>query len=141
MTRAEFDALLKEYRVQPVGDGYIDCICPWDTVAGFMDRMTELEVRLTEFTWWCHVTEGHKPCGMGGPVDRYGDGWYSEMEMGRTYEFPSNGGMKRFLLEVWPERRGERTCFVPAFWLRFPEEWGWGNERGDPGGWVPEQRI
>lgn len=67
------------------------------------------------------MTEGHKPCGMGGPKDKYGNGWYSEIEMGKVNTFSSNETLKRYLCEEWKNSQEYRPCFVPAFWLSIAE--------------------
>lgn len=123
MTQSELDQTLVKYHVQPVGNGYIDCICPINNVAEFLNAMSKAGIAVSEFTWWCFAANGHEPCGMGGPSNYYGDGWYSEIEMGRTYEFPSNDKMMDYILNVWPKEQEYRPCFVPAFWLTVPSGW------------------
>ncbi|MHB1130932.1 MAG: hypothetical protein ACYC4L_00905 [Chloroflexota bacterium] len=90
------DWTLEQLHVQPVGRGYIDCICPKANIAGFIDAMNKLGIRITEFTWWCFVDEGHKSCGYGGPSNRFGPGWYSEIGMATTYEVSSNEEARKY---------------------------------------------
>lgn len=121
--KRKIDDAIIQYHIQPVGCGYIDCICSIENVEGFIDCMIRLGVQITMFSWWCHVTENHKPCGMGGPVDSYGDGWYSEIEMGKTYEFSSNQQMRDYLLFTWKSEKLYKPCYVPAFFLNVPKRW------------------
>ncbi len=66
-------------------------------VNDFIDAMSEMGVRITGVSWWCWVNGEHTPCGMGGPKNKYGDGWYSEIEMGKTYDFQTNNDIKEYL--------------------------------------------
>lgn len=121
--KAEIDNILECLQVQPVGSGYIDCICPIQNVAAFIDSISRLNIRITEFTWWCFVSNDHKPCGMGGPKNEYGTGWYSEICMGKTYDFPSNEALKQYLICEWPKSTDYKPCYTPAFWLDLPDIW------------------
>lgn len=97
--KERIDEVIDKLCARPVGNGYIDCICPLKNVNVFINAMSELNVKITGFTWWCFVNEGHEPCGMGGPQNRYGTGWYSEIPpMGAVYEFPNNEDVKNYLL-------------------------------------------
>lgn len=116
---AKLDRLFQDLHVQPVGNGYIDCICPMDHVPDFIRSISDLGIRITKFTWWCYVSEGHEPCGMGGPINKFGPGWYSEIEMGHTFQFPSNSAMLDYLTNIWPKEPDYHPCYVPAFWLDF----------------------
>ncbi|MBQ3122716.1 MAG: hypothetical protein IJP24_05180 [Firmicutes bacterium] len=79
--------------------------------------MNRLHIDITGFTWWCHVTEGHEPCGMGGPRDRYGDGWYSEIEMFAFTTLDSNDAYRRYFTMEYPNSKDYKPCRVPAFSL------------------------
>lgn len=88
--KIRLDENMKKLSVQPVGNGYIDCICPFANVEPFINTMNKLNIKITGFTWWCLVINGHEPCGMGGPRNIYGSGWYSEIPpMGEVHEFPN----------------------------------------------------
>ena len=109
--------VIDELHVQVVGNGLIDMICPKENIDKFIDEMNRLHIRIYGFTWWCHVTQGHEPCGMGGPADEYGDGWYSEIAMFDVHLFDSNEQIRHYLLEVYPSSKDYRPCYTPAFWL------------------------
>ena len=110
--------VVESLHIQPVGtSGLIDMICPKENIGKFIDAMDRLHVRIEGFTWWCHVTEGHEPCGMGGPANEFGPGWYSEIAMWDVHTFDSNEAIRRYLLEEYPASEDYRPCFTPAFWL------------------------
>lgn len=31
----------------------------------FINAISEINIEITDLSWWCFVSEGHKPCGMG----------------------------------------------------------------------------
>ncbi len=60
------EQILEVLKPQPVGNGMIDIICSFDNIDSFIDLCNAYEVSIKGFTWWCHVVDGHEPCGMGG---------------------------------------------------------------------------
>jgi len=48
--------LLKQYKVQPVGTGYIDCIVTMPYVNKFIDELTIKGIAIHAVTWWYHYT-------------------------------------------------------------------------------------
>ena len=119
----ELDDILQKYHIQPVGNGYIDCICPEDNIISFIDEITAHGIRIIGFTWWCFVSNGHELCGMGGPQNEYDDGWFSEIAMFDVHEFGTNEEIKNYLTNVWRYQNGYKSCFVPAFYLDVPDKW------------------
>ncbi|MBQ8171964.1 MAG: hypothetical protein IJZ95_08255 [Oscillospiraceae bacterium] len=117
MKTTELHSLAQRLHITIVGNGYIDWICPKENIAEFIDEAERLCIRITGLTWWCHVHDGHKPCGMGGPPDEYGDGWYSEMCFGDVHEFPDHDALKKYLFDDFPKSTVYRECLVPAFWI------------------------
>ena len=111
--------ILKKCHVQPVGSGYIDCICPKENIERFISAIDELHVKIDGFTWWCFSNNEHQPCGMGGPKNKYGEGFYSEIDSG-LIEFQNNESYKRYLLKEFPNSSEYNKCFVPGFWLSLP---------------------
>ena len=108
---------LKDLKIQPVGDGLIDMICPPEHIGDFIDLCTAAGMRIQGFTWWCHVVEGHAPCGMGGPQSKYYDGWFSEIPMDEIIRLTDNESYKDFFGNVWPTAPQYHDCYWPAFWL------------------------
>lgn len=109
--------VMNELHVQPVGKGYIDMICPKENIEKFIDEMNRMHIKIIGFTWWCYVTENHTPCGMGGPKNRFGSGWYSEISFGDLIRVNSNEQLRQYLLEVYPSSEAYKPCYTPAFWL------------------------
>ena len=108
---------LEEMKIQPVGDGLIDLICAPENIDRFVDLCNEMGVTIQGFTWWCHVTEGHEPCGMGGPVSKYFDGWFSEVPMEDIIKIEGNEGYREYLREKWPKDPDFHECYWPGFWI------------------------
>lgn len=109
--------ILKRLKIQPVGDGMIDLICPLDHIKDFINVCDEKSIRVKGFTWWCHVTRGHEPCGMGGPESIYFDGWFSEIQMNGIISFETNADYLDFLLEEWVNSSEYKKCYWPGFWI------------------------
>lgn len=81
----QLERLLTLYKVQPVGNGYIDCIVIKNNLDEFINEITALGILITDVSWWCYVNPTVKestecPHGMGGPESRYYDGWFSELQ-------------------------------------------------------------
>ena len=115
--QAELEAILERLHMIPVGSGFFELICPQSSIAAFLDEMDRRQIQIAGFSWWCHVTEGHEPCGMGGPRDKYGDGWYSEIELFGFSSLDSNDAYRRYFTLEYPQSRDYRPCRVPAFSL------------------------
>lgn len=110
--------LIESLKIQPVGTGWIDMICSPDRIDDFIDLCNSKNLSITGFTWWCHVIDGHEPCGMGGPVSKYYDGWFSEIEMGNVTILANNESYRKFFQEIWPLLSEYEPCHWPGFWLR-----------------------
>lgn len=123
IVKQHLDRIMENLFIQPVGNGYIDCICPKKSINRFIDEMDKIGISITEFTWWCFVDEGHEPCGMGGPINKYGSGWFSEIGMESTCKFSNNKELKKYLLYIYPQSNEYKECYTPAFWLDVPEDW------------------
>ncbi len=117
MKKTTLEQLIRDCRITRIGKGYIDLICPTDMIEPFLRGCTALGLSVTGFTWWCHANESHPPCGMGGPRDCCGDGWYSEIAMEALHTEPDNDRYLRYLCNEWPHSPAYRACFVPGFCL------------------------
>ena len=113
---------LEELKIQPVGDGLIDMICSPACIDAFIDLCNAQGVPIKGFTWWCHVAEGHKPCGMGGPLSRYFDGWFSEIPLDDIIRLSDNETYRDYFKNVWPASADYHSCYWPGFWLEYSEE-------------------
>ena len=113
------NAQLDELRIQPVGEGedMIDLICPPEKIDAFLDLCNTEGIEIKGFSWWCHVTEGHEPCGMGGPKSSFFEGWFSEIPMDDIVRLPDNASYSTFFKSIWPEEDNYHDCWWPGFWL------------------------
>lgn len=81
----QLETLFTFYKVQPVGNGYIDCIVMKDKLEEFIKEITSLGVLITDVSWWCYVNpskieSADCPHGMGGPISTFYDGSFSELQ-------------------------------------------------------------
>ena len=111
-------AKIKELKIQPVGDGFIDMICPPESINELLDLCNLMGLQIAGFSWWCHVTGGHEPCGMGGPKSEYDDGWFSEIPMDKIIEMKDNEAYRTYFSKEWPKAPEYRECYRPGFWLK-----------------------
>ena len=115
--QAELEDIIKRHQMIRVGKGFFELICPQNSIVAFIDDMEKLHIEITGFSWWCHVTEGHEPCGMGGPRDIYGSGWYSEIEMFAFTSLDGNAAYRHYFTQEYPKSKDYKSCRVPAFSL------------------------
>lgn len=109
--------LIEALKIQPVGTGWIDMICSPDTIDAFIDLCNSNNLSIKGFTWWCYVTDGREPCGMGGPMSVYYDGWFSEIAVCEITSLSDNDSYRRFFKEIWPKSEDYEACHWPGFWL------------------------
>lgn len=81
----KLNELLKKYCVEPIGNGYIECIVQKEFFINFVNELTKLGIAIEGCSWWCYVNPNFSnelgcPHGMGGPKSIYFDGWYSELQ-------------------------------------------------------------
>lgn len=143
--QTKIETLMEKYFVQPVGSGYIDLITSLDFVEKFIEELTSLGIAIEGITWWCHCSpenSNHYRCphGMGGPLSRFFDGWFSEMQI-PMYEYAkekhkllaANDGLSddvrsinEAALQYMRNFQGSEQyiqCLYPAVWLLVPDEW------------------
>ena len=128
-TKIQLDELLLKYKVEPVGQGYIDCIILNDDIPGFVDEITALGIKIIGLTVWCHYTDEHEelyncPHGLGGPKSIYHDGWFSEMCCDDSFlEIEYNEQVVDVLFNGLPMKSWYSPCMMPALWLDVPDCW------------------
>jgi hypothetical protein len=79
----QLERILTLYKVQPVGNGYIDCIIMKNNLKQFIDEVSALGILISDVSWWCYVDPVDStgcPHGMGGPRSDYYEGWFSELQ-------------------------------------------------------------
>lgn len=111
------EELLKVLKIQQVGNGLSDMICSPSDVDTFIDFCCAAGRNIKGFTWWCHVTKEHKPCGMGGPSSKYYEGWFSEIPMDDLMRFADNESYREYFKSRWPADKQYKDCYWPGFWL------------------------
>ena len=123
MIKNDLDKLIKKYKVQPVGTGYIDCILTFENIFDFINDLSNINIIVYGLTWWCHCKDQNADCphGMGGPKSEYYDGWFSEMWF-PLLEFKCNEQVIEYIKNVSNDKKILK-CFVPALWLDVPDNW------------------
>ena len=127
MRNIELDKLLQKYNIQPVGNGYIDCIIMKENVKPFLQELTKINVFVTGVSWWCHCTKEHEskyhcPHGMGGPKSKYYEGWFSEMAVRHKDIYDGNQNAENYILYGVKAEPFYSECLVPGLWLSADEE-------------------
>jgi len=78
------EGLLIKHKVEPVGNGYIDCIVMKNNLEEFIICVSDLGILVPYASWWCYVDPSDSnngcPHGMGGPQSIYYEGWFSELQ-------------------------------------------------------------
>jgi hypothetical protein len=145
--QAAIEALLEEYKVQPVGNGYIDLIIARSRVGELARELARLPVVVNTLSWWCHCTvESTKrlgcPHGYGGPENRFGEGWFSECIHYPWFDVTEHG-IELHEISVEPDVLAEACsrivcdyidhrlvserfyseCLHPGLWLHVPDYW------------------
>ena len=115
--KEELEEVIERLSIIRVGRDFSTLICPWNAVVAFIDEMEKMQFHITGFEWWCHVAQGHEPCGLGGPRDRCGNGWYSELPIDTFLMLESNAAYRHFFTVEVPNSKDYKPCFVPAFCL------------------------
>lgn len=139
------ELLFKKYKVQHVGNGYIDLIVSNELVEAFINELTRHNIIIFGVTWWCHCTTESEsllgcPHGMGGPRSEYYQGWFSETQI-PIYEVPKqfldeinlselhnkvksiNDHVLKFIRDDFKKDNSYSSCLVPGLWLQVPNEW------------------
>jgi len=145
--QACLESLLETYRVQPVGNGFIDLILPRDTAVRLISDLERMSVAIERVTWWCHSTPESRlvlGChhGLGGPRNRNGEGWFSECVYYPDFYLPEHGVdldaanvdpaelsercghlTRHYLQHVLSSEWFYRPCLHPGLWLYVPDDW------------------
>ena len=126
------DKTILELKIQPVGNGYIDLIVRKENINNFINILNRLDIKIEGITWWCLVESENNTCpqGMGGPKNRYGEGYYSEIPMDEIISFPiidateeNNKQYADYIFITSPKDDNFVQSYTPAFWLTVPDDW------------------
>jgi hypothetical protein len=133
--KIKLDALLEEYKAQPVGDGYIDIIVSRANYLPFANALLESGFIIEAISWWEYLESIDLPntYGMGGPASKYYPGWFAEACTDLdTIPVPSDSLsaiIETVEGKVLGEYEGKLVSFktshslTPAFWLKVDESW------------------
>lgn len=147
----QIEHLLQRHKVQPVGNGYIDCILLKENLDQFINDISALGILISDVSWWCYVDPNQSlgcPHGMGGPKSEYYEGWFSELQndmyevdQGRIASVMESYDMnlissinKQTINRIHEilkhpfrytpsEYIEENKCVMPALWLLVPDDW------------------
>jgi hypothetical protein len=145
--QAAIKRLVEKDKVQIVGSGYIDMIMSIEKSIIFIKELTAINVAVEKLSWWCLTTPESRaklgcPHGIGGPTNKFGEGWFSECVQ---FDITSFEGLEAILnsLYISPENvvhecnqkitnylindfRSENfysECLHPGLWLSVPDDW------------------
>jgi len=141
------EKLLEKYRVQPVGNGFIDLIIDCAGSLQLIDEFAGQAVAVERVTWWCHCTPQSKlawgcPHGMGGPTNEFGEGYFAECTgypdfvLAKQPDRPDELTLhpaafagqsaqltKNYIQNVLPQAAFYTPCLHPGLWLQVPADW------------------
>jgi hypothetical protein len=141
------NSLLKKYQVEGVGNGYIDQILSVEKSIILIKELTALNIAVECLSWWCLTTKESRsrlgcPHGMGGPKNRYGEGYFSECDhypftsfevveanLQSHYISPENCAREcnqkfmHYLINDFLAEGFYSECLHPGLWLAVPEDW------------------
>ena len=129
------DRIIKEFKGQPVGDGYIDIIVLRQYYKPFAEVLINNGFLIEAISWWEYIDSVDTPhaYGMGGPRSKYYPGWFSEVSS-ELDELPPANDVLAAIFEIIENKAlgeygGKRITFkgtkslTPAFWLKVDEKW------------------
>jgi hypothetical protein len=138
------ELLCTKYKVQPVGNGYIDMIIENEFVDGFIEELTKSGFVVEGVSWWCHCTQDSQvklgcPHGLGGPKSEFFEGWFSETDIPMfeisSYDLSEINKISTYekikfindkivnSIKEFRKSDNYMECLVPALWILVPEEW------------------
>ena len=119
------DNLLSEYNVQPVGEGYLDCIVRKENLMDFVAFLNSNAITVTAVSWWCHCDDKNKikygcPHGFGGVKSIFFEGYFSELPFDlRKWDFANNDDAVDYVLNRVKNEDFYSDCLVPGLALQF----------------------
>jgi hypothetical protein len=136
MNKEKLDGLLKTYKAQPVGHGYIDIIVNRENYKTFIGDLVSNGFKIESVSWWEWCPGGKEAeYGLGGPRSRYYDGWFSELSV-PVDDIDLITGDKREIEKIidlietksilFPNEKvtfKQSDWLTPAIWLNVPDEW------------------
>ncbi|NRH20920.1 hypothetical protein HOO68_02660 [Candidatus Gracilibacteria bacterium] len=136
------DNILEKNQTTIVGNGYVDIIIPRSNYIQLINELVINNFIITYITWWeyCTGDKFEPKYGMGGPKNKFGDGWYSEIcmdfnEIKTTIASSTNEKEEiidyilSFIENTELHFYNESITFkdtkslTPAVWLDVPDDW------------------
>lgn len=139
------DEVLRNY--QAMASNYGEVIVAQGEALALIEALARLPVAVMGMDWWCHVTEESKatqgcPHGYGGPINRLGEGWFSECVHYPPFEVEEHGialddpdlephelaercreVALHYLTHTLPTEPFFRPCLTPSLELLVPWDW------------------
>lgn len=137
MDKERLDKILEEYKIQPVGDGYIDLIVSRELYKKFVRVLIEEKFLLRSVSWWewCLNDEECK-YGLGGPKSKFFNGWFAELPIDvddlNLSKLSDEDAIKMVISLIDSKKINypneivtfrDSIWLTPAIWLDVPEDW------------------
>lgn len=136
MNKENLDNILTKYKVQPVGDGYIDLIVKRENYKEFIEEVLLNGFEVKSISWWEWCSPEEKPkFGLGGPNSEFYIGWFAELPIELDEVSLEDGQLNQpdelfsFIESksiVFPEGKitfKNAEWLTPALWLNVPGDW------------------
>ncbi|GBF52157.1 hypothetical protein LPTSP4_36960 [Leptospira ryugenii] len=140
LKQEKLEEILRKYKAQPVGNGYIDVIVNRDYYKDFIAESIFNDFEINAISWWEYTKEiSDRKFGMGGPKSWFFDGWFAEICTKDSYEefnimeYTSRKERIDTILEkihskVFKYFDGNISFLkneelIPAFWFNVPDSW------------------
>lgn len=131
------ESILEKHKAQPVGSGYIDIIVRRENYKDFIVDLLNNDFKIVDISWWEWLPGNSiNRYGMGGPISKYYDGWFSELTIdidSLTIETLDKNELLdnitslienksiTFADEIVTYRNND--WLTPAIWLEVPDLW------------------
>ncbi len=138
MDKLKLDTIIRHYKAQPVGYGYIDIIVSRENYKEFIEEIVKSGYQIDSISWWEYCLDNKEPIyGLGGPESVFYDGWFAEIPI-KVDEIQLSANLierekidtiinliKTKTISFTDEKITFRDnqWLTPAIWLDVPNEW------------------
>ena len=137
MDKEKLDKILNDYKVQPVGNGYIDLIVSRELYKQFVRELIENGFIIKSVSWWewCSDNDDCK-YGLGGPESNFYKGWFAELPIDvddiELSDLTPDNAIDNVINLIdskriqYPDEMisfNESNWLTPAIWLDVPDNW------------------